>query len=202
MPPKSSRLDPLAWERWWAGIEGRPGEIVWDADVGDLEADLDHFVGSFGQALPVIGFGCGDGRQTRFLARHFPDVLGVDVSAAATGRARTADNPRTSASGFWTPAIPPTRSSCTAGSVTPTFTSAACCRPCRFLEAPPDTGPAAFREVGDARPTAAGTSAQRAGRRVRPRRRRAGDRPAAADRRERHRHRCQPGHDRRARRAT
>jgi SAM-dependent methyltransferase len=83
----------LAWERWWAGIDETPGEIVWDADGGDLEADLDHFAGSFGEVLPVVDFGCGDGRQTRFLARHFPDVLGVDVSAAAICRARTADNP-------------------------------------------------------------------------------------------------------------
>ena len=84
---------PAAWDRWWAGIDGTPGEIVWDADPGDLEADLDHFAGPFGKALPVVDVGCGDGRQTRFLARHFPDVLGVDVSAAAVARARTADNP-------------------------------------------------------------------------------------------------------------
>ncbi len=81
------------WERWWAGIDGTPGEIVWDADPGDLQVDLDHFADSFGQALPMADFGCGDGRQTRFLARHFPDVLGVDLSAAAIGRARAADNP-------------------------------------------------------------------------------------------------------------
>ena len=82
------------WERWWAEIDGTPGEIVWGADPSDLEADLDHFAASFGQALPVVDFGCGDGRQSRFLARHFPDVLGVDISAAAIGRARAAaDNP-------------------------------------------------------------------------------------------------------------
>jgi len=83
----------LAWERWWAGIDGTPGEIVWDADRGDVEADLDHFAGSFDPALPVVDFGCGDGRQAGFLARHFPAVLGVDISAAAIGRARAADNP-------------------------------------------------------------------------------------------------------------
>ena len=82
-----------AWERWWSGIGRTPGEIVWDADPGDLEADLGHFAGWFGQALPVVDVGCGDGRQTRFLARHFPHVAGVDVSAAAIGRARAVDNP-------------------------------------------------------------------------------------------------------------
>ncbi len=83
----------LTWERWWAGIDGTPGEIVWDADPGDLDADLVHFAGAFSQSRPVVDFGCGDGRQTRFLARHFADVLGVDVLAAAIGRARAADNP-------------------------------------------------------------------------------------------------------------
>ena len=83
----------LAWECWWAGIGQTPGEVVWEADPGDLEADLDHFAGTFGPALPVVDLGCGDGRQTRFLARHFPAVVGVDLSAAAIGRARAADNP-------------------------------------------------------------------------------------------------------------
>lgn len=83
----------LAWERWWAGIDGTPGEIIWDAAEGDLEADLEHFAATFGQRLPVVDLGCGDGRQTRFLACHFRDVVGVDVSAAAIGRARATDNP-------------------------------------------------------------------------------------------------------------
>jgi SAM-dependent methyltransferase len=81
------------WERWWAGLDGTPGEIVWDADPADLEADLGCFAGSLDPALPVVDFGCGDGRQTRFLARHFPNVVGVDISAAAIRRARAADNP-------------------------------------------------------------------------------------------------------------
>jgi SAM-dependent methyltransferase len=96
-PNQATDQDDLApasaWEAWWAGIDGTPGEIVWDADPGDLEADLTYFAGSFGQVLPVVDFGCGDGRQTRFLARHFAHVTGVDVSAAAIGRARAADNP-------------------------------------------------------------------------------------------------------------
>lgn len=78
-----------AWEQWWSGIDGTPGEIVWDADARDLESDLEHFAAAFGQ-LPVVDVGCGDGRQTRFLARHFPTVLGVDASPSAIGRARAA----------------------------------------------------------------------------------------------------------------
>lgn len=84
---------PTAWERWWTAIDGTPGEIVWDADARDLEADLQHFAASFEERLPVVDVGCGDGRQTRFLSRHFGTVLGVDVSPAAIDRARAAGNP-------------------------------------------------------------------------------------------------------------
>jgi SAM-dependent methyltransferase len=41
----------------------------------------------------VIDLGCGDGRQTRFLGRHFAEVCGVDLSSAAVNRARATDNP-------------------------------------------------------------------------------------------------------------
>ena len=44
-PAVLRRLNQLAgrdlaavWERWWAGIGGTPGEIVWDADASDLAA--------------------------------------------------------------------------------------------------------------------------------------------------------------------
>src|SRR6266702_3084334 len=50
-----------AWEGWWAGLDGTPGEIVWDAAPGDLAADL---------------------------ARHFSPVVGTDLAPAAIGRAR------------------------------------------------------------------------------------------------------------------
>ena len=36
----------------------------------------------------VLDIGCGNGRQTRFLARHFQKVVGVDISAAAVELAR------------------------------------------------------------------------------------------------------------------
>lgn len=81
------------WEHWWAGLDGTPGEIVWDADPADLMADLGYFADSLNPALPVVDFGCGDGRQTRFLAERFPQVVGVDIAAAAIRRAGAADNP-------------------------------------------------------------------------------------------------------------
>ena len=41
----------------------------------------------------MVDLGCGDGRQTRFLGRHFATVCGADISPAAIGRARAAHNP-------------------------------------------------------------------------------------------------------------
>jgi len=81
------------WERWWNSIDGVPGEIVWDADESDLMADLELFGDAFTPALPVLDLGCGDGRQTRFLARQFDTVIGVDISRAAIERAHAAENP-------------------------------------------------------------------------------------------------------------
>lgn len=91
--PPAERDLREAWERWWAGIDGTPGEIVWDASEHDLHADLEYFAASFGQRIPVVDLGCGDGKQTRFLGRHFATVRGVDVSPAAIDRASAADNP-------------------------------------------------------------------------------------------------------------
>jgi SAM-dependent methyltransferase len=39
--------------------------------------------------LPLLDLGCGNGRQSRFLARHFPLVIGADISASAIRLART-----------------------------------------------------------------------------------------------------------------
>ena len=94
MPNARDTAEQNNWEHWWAGLDGTPGEIVWDADPADLEADLRCFAEPLNEALPVVDFGCGDGRQTRFLAGHFTYVVGVDISAAAIRRARAAaDNP-------------------------------------------------------------------------------------------------------------
>ncbi len=82
-----------AWERWWSGVNGAPGEIVWDANESDLTADLEVFADAFTLDLPVVDLGCGDGRQTRFLARRFDTVVGLDISPAAIDRARAAENP-------------------------------------------------------------------------------------------------------------
>jgi len=81
------------WERWWRGLDGRPGEVLWDAHPADLTADLAVLEGAFFPTLPVIDLGCGDGRQTRFLAEHFTTVVGVDLAPSAIARARNHENP-------------------------------------------------------------------------------------------------------------
>jgi SAM-dependent methyltransferase len=82
-----------SWDRWWATLDGTPGEIVWDADAADLATDLEFFGRLFDARLPVVDFGCGDGRQSRLLAHHFERVVGVDFSPAAVERAHAFDNP-------------------------------------------------------------------------------------------------------------
>ena len=81
------------WERWWASVNNAPGEIVWDAAASDLAADLGVFGESFDPDLPVVDLGCGNGRQTRFLAHRFRTVIGADVSPSAIRHAAAEDNP-------------------------------------------------------------------------------------------------------------
>jgi ubiquinone/menaquinone biosynthesis C-methylase UbiE len=87
-----SRLDPVGaitgvvnwsgsfsdWERFFAGGER---EI---ADVMKRAADL-RWQGSHGAALD---FGCGLGKLTRALSKHFTQVYGVDISEAMTAKAQ------------------------------------------------------------------------------------------------------------------
>jgi len=83
----------VSWEHWWATLDGTPGEIVWDADATDLANDLEFFKRLFDAGLPVVDFGCGNGRQSRLLARHFERVVGVDFSPSAVEHARAVDTP-------------------------------------------------------------------------------------------------------------
>lgn len=83
---------PTVWEHWWTTLDGTAGEVVWEAHQADLVADLEVFASAFDPGLPVIDLGCGDGRQTRFLARHFVTVLGVDISPSAIARADSNDS--------------------------------------------------------------------------------------------------------------
>jgi SAM-dependent methyltransferase len=84
------------WERWWSDVNDSPGEVVWDAAASDLAADLEVFGDWFDPDLPVLDLGCGDGRQTRFLAQHFKTVIRVDISPSAIRHAAGARTRRTS----------------------------------------------------------------------------------------------------------
>src|SRR5262245_14194246 len=79
------------WENYWRSIErtGTGGQVLWDSEPEGASAeDLNRFRGHMDPALPLLDFGCGNGRQARFLARHFPRVIGSDVSPSAIAKAR------------------------------------------------------------------------------------------------------------------
>jgi len=84
--------DPLTgWEGYWRGIHstGRSGEVLWDS--GSLTEALqyaDAIVAHFDPTLPVIDVGCGNGTYTRWLAKTFPHVTGIDVSQSAVDLAK------------------------------------------------------------------------------------------------------------------
>ncbi|MEU1513464.1 class I SAM-dependent methyltransferase [Streptomyces sp. NPDC005811] len=82
-----------AWEGFWREAPHDTGAVFWDADpkvTAALHLALfEPYVAD--TVLPLIDLGCGNGTQTRFLADRFPQVLGVDLAAAALDHARQAD---------------------------------------------------------------------------------------------------------------
>jgi SAM-dependent methyltransferase len=74
------------WETYWKSINktGIDGEVFWDTDAefASLE-DFSRFQSYMNLDLPILDLGCGNGRQTRFLANHFKLAIGVDVSPSA-----------------------------------------------------------------------------------------------------------------------
>lgn len=82
-----------SWEGFWREAPGRQGAVFWDAEpVLTAGVHLAHFEPLLvDPGLPLVDLGCGNGTQSRFLAAHFTQVIGVDLSAAALDRARDAD---------------------------------------------------------------------------------------------------------------
>ena len=74
------------WENYWNNVQqtGKEGQVFWDSvsEKAFLE-DLLRFKNYLDLSLPIIDLGCGNGRQSRFLAKHFEKVIGVDVSESA-----------------------------------------------------------------------------------------------------------------------
>jgi SAM-dependent methyltransferase len=98
MDASDTTLYREVWERYWSSIPAAPQTAFWDSTPEHAAAlDLPRFAHVFGRERTLIDFGCGNGTQTRFLARKFPKVIGVDVSAAAIDAARSVtlgDSPR------------------------------------------------------------------------------------------------------------
>ncbi|MFJ4184601.1 class I SAM-dependent methyltransferase [Kitasatospora sp. NPDC089509] len=82
-----------AWEGFWREAPEAPGEVVWDAEPAiTAEPHLTLFRPHLADPrLPLVDLGCGNGRQTRYLAEHFGRVLGVDLSETAVELARRQD---------------------------------------------------------------------------------------------------------------
>ena len=79
-----------SWEGFWSTVCGASGEIFWDADPAHAsQQDLGLFQSYTDPQLPLIDLGCGNGTQTRFLAKHFARVMGTEISPAAIALART-----------------------------------------------------------------------------------------------------------------
>jgi len=79
------------WDNYWKSIgkTGRGGDVLWDNEPERASAeDIKRFTSHFDPSLPLLDFGCGNGRQTRYLVKHFPRVLGTDVSPTAIEKAR------------------------------------------------------------------------------------------------------------------
>lgn len=81
-----------SWESYWRDTPDAPGAAIFDCAPELAAARHLPLLAPFADAtLPVVDLGCGTGTQTRYLARHFPRALGVDLSGAAVAHARRAD---------------------------------------------------------------------------------------------------------------
>lgn len=74
------------WESYWNNIRetGNTGQVFWDyvSESSSIE-ELARYKKYMDPSLPVLDLGCGNGRQSRFLAKHFKKVIGADISDSA-----------------------------------------------------------------------------------------------------------------------
>ncbi len=88
---RAPRHQGTAWTRYWEQISrtGPTGDVLWDAgSPTELAQSLTHLHQHMDLTLPVVDLGCGNGRHSRALAPHFPQVIGLDIAAPAIARAR------------------------------------------------------------------------------------------------------------------
>ncbi|MFD4509108.1 class I SAM-dependent methyltransferase [Streptomyces sp. NPDC058457] len=73
-----------AWDAFWSALPAEPGAALWDSSPRlTAERHLPLFRDHADPSLPLVDIGCGSGRQTQWLARHFRRVVGVDIAEAA-----------------------------------------------------------------------------------------------------------------------
>ncbi|MBE9115287.1 class I SAM-dependent methyltransferase [Lusitaniella coriacea LEGE 07157] len=78
-----------AWENYWSKTYNLSNPILWDSNAEKAAAlDLPRFKDLMSPQLPLIDMACGNGTQTRFLADHFPRLIGVDVAQSAVEMAQ------------------------------------------------------------------------------------------------------------------
>lgn len=79
------------WESYWKTVDrtGANGDVPWDAAPHLAVAeDLPRFLPLMDRSVPILDLGCGNGRQSRYLAKYFDKVVGVDVAPSAVELAR------------------------------------------------------------------------------------------------------------------
>jgi len=87
----SARKYEQQWNNYWGDTQatGQQGDVLWDVNPESAsQMDMSRFAPHFNTDLPVLDLGSGNGRQARFLAQHFSQVIGADVSEAAINLAR------------------------------------------------------------------------------------------------------------------
>ncbi|MFD5629069.1 class I SAM-dependent methyltransferase [Streptomyces sp. NPDC127072] len=79
-----------AWDAFWSTLPAEPGAALWDSSPELTAArHLPLFREHADASLPLLDIGCGNGRQTQWLARHFRRVVGLDIAEAAVRLAAT-----------------------------------------------------------------------------------------------------------------
>lgn len=80
------------WEEFWQEVlaSDKGQGTLWDVDPARaVVEDMARFMPHFDLTLPLLDVGCGTGRQTIGLARHWDSVIGIDMSAAAVKLAQS-----------------------------------------------------------------------------------------------------------------
>ncbi|MBR9919593.1 MAG: class I SAM-dependent methyltransferase [Bacteroidetes bacterium] len=82
------------WDQYYIRTYGSKKKALWDVPAEEaVGTDYTYFSSHLPSDLPILDLGCGTGTQSVFLSKHFPRVLGVDVSAEAVRIAQSKQHP-------------------------------------------------------------------------------------------------------------